>query len=110
MNNDTKYYGVKKINVRIAKDGKIIIQDAKLVENNDPDNMSNNVIQLNILNLVNKGNETILDGIFVTNPSKNYKALTGKLSIKKTDESVTQAELLKYLQKTESVENLTVAK
>jgi hypothetical protein len=110
MINDAKYYGVKKINVRIAKDGKIIIQDAKLVENNNLDNVNNNVIQLNILSLASIGNETILDGIFVTNPSKNYKSLTGKLSIKKTDVSVTQAELLKYLQKTETVENLTVAK
>jgi hypothetical protein len=108
--NDQKYYGVKKINVRVAKDGKIVMQDAKLVENNYPTAENRNVIQLNVLNMATSGNETFLDGLFITNPSKDYRALTGRMSIKKTDEPVAQAELLKYMQQPGADENLTVAK
>ena len=32
----SKYYGVKKINVRVAKDGKIVMQDTKWLESNYP--------------------------------------------------------------------------
>jgi hypothetical protein len=32
----TKYYAIKKINVRIAWDGKIVMQDVKWLENNHP--------------------------------------------------------------------------
>ena len=45
----TKYYGVKKINVRLAKDGKIVMQDAKWLENNYPGEQSKNVIQFQII-------------------------------------------------------------
>ncbi len=40
-----KYYGVKKMNVRVAKDGKIIMQDMKIVENNYPGGPNKNMIQ-----------------------------------------------------------------
>jgi hypothetical protein len=108
--NNQKFYTVKKLNVRVAKDGKIVMQDAKLLENNYPTSENRNVIQLNVLNMATSGNETFLDGLFVTNPSKEYRALTGRLSIKKTDGSLTQAELLKYIYPPDADENLTAAK
>ncbi len=106
----TKYYGVKKISVRIAKDGKIVMQDAKWLENNYPGEQSKNVIQLNVLELAKSGNESYMDGLFVTNRSKNYNALTGRMSIKKVNSQVAQLELIKYLQKNTADDNLTVAK
>ena len=106
----TKYYGVKKINVRIAKDGKIVMQDTKWLENNYPGEQSKNVIQLNVLDLAKSGDESYMDGLFVTNRFKAYNALTGRLSIKRVNPLVVQSELMKYLQKNNADDNLTAIK
>ena len=107
VQNGTKYYGIKKINVRVAKDGKIVMQDAKLIENNFTETPNKNVIQLNVLDLANSGDETFLDGRFVTNRHKNHQAFTGRLSIKKVN-PLSQSDLMLYLQK--NTEDFTVAK
>lgn len=106
--NGTHYYGVKKINVRVAKDGKIVMQDAKWIENNYTGEQNKNVIQLNVLDLANSGDQHFLDGLFVTNGSKSYRALTGRLSLKKQDPLVAETLLKKYLDVNE--ESLTVSK
>jgi hypothetical protein len=107
---NTKYYGVKKINVRVAKDGKIVMQDAKWLENNYPGEKTKNVIQLNVLDLAKSGEESYMDGLFVTNQSKSYNALTGRMSIKKVNSQVAQSELMKYLQLNAADDDLTVFK
>lgn len=104
-----KYYGIKKLNIRIAKDGKIVMQDAKLVAENYPCEPNKNVIQLNVLDLVSNGDESTLDGEFVTNRSKDYKALTGRVNIKKVN-PLTQSDLVSYLQKTNSGNDFTAVK
>lgn len=96
--NDKKYYGIKKINVRVAKDGKIIMQDASLVENNYPVPPSKNIIQLNVLDLASAGDETSLNGLFVTNRSKEFRELTGRVNIKKAN-PLSLSYLMQYLQK-----------
>jgi hypothetical protein len=108
--NGQKYYGIKKINVRVAKDGKIVMQDAKWLENNYPGEQSKNVIQLNVLDLAKSGEESFMDGLFVTNRFKSYNALTGRMSIKKVNPQFVQSELIKYLQKNTADDNLTVVK
>lgn len=108
--NDKKYYGIKKISVRVAKDGKIVFQDAKLLENNYDNQQNKNVIQLDVLNLANSGSESFMDGIFVTNRSKEYQAVTGRMSIKKVNPLVVQSDLIDYLQKNTDEESLTAAK
>ena len=108
--NDQKYYSIKKIDVRIARDGKIVFQDAKMLENNYPAQQYKNVIQLNVLDLANSGNESFMDGIFVTNRSKEYQAVTGRMSIKKVNTLVVKSELMDYLQKYSDEEDLTAAK
>ena len=109
MVDDKKYYGIKKINIRIAKDGKIVIQDAAAVENNSPVTADKNVIQLNVLDLVNQNNETILNGPFVTNRSKAYRELTGHISLKRIS-SPAESSLVKYLQKNYSDNDITAVK
>jgi hypothetical protein len=108
--NGIKYYGIKKINVRVAKDGKIVMQDAKMIENNYPDKQNKNVIQLNVLNLANSGAETFLDGLFVTNRSRDFNTLTGRMSIKKVNPLLSQSVLLKYLDPNTADDNLTAGK
>lgn len=101
------YYGVKKINVRIARDGKIVMQDAKWLENNYPGEINRNVIQLNVLDLAKSGNESFMDGLFVTNRSKSYNALTGRMSIKKVNPLIAQSKLIKYTQNLSAEEPFT---
>jgi len=93
-----RYYGVKKLNVRTARDGKIILQDAKLVENNYPVAPLKDVYQLNILDLASNADEPQLTGRFVTNRTKIYSELTGQVSIKRVSK-YGQSDLLTYLQK-----------
>jgi hypothetical protein len=104
-----KYYGIKKIKVHVAKDGKIIIQDAALINNNYPVSPDKNVSQLNVLNLSNNSDETILDGPFVTNRTKNYNELTGRINIKKVN-PLSESVLMEYLQKNGSDNGLTAVK
>lgn len=102
-----KYYGVKKINVRIAKDGKVVMQDAKWLElNYTGEQYNKNVIQLNVLNLAASGDQQFMDGQFVTNRSKGFNALTGRLSLKKEDPLTVQTALKKHLPEN-SGDNLT---
>lgn len=93
-----EYYGIKKVKVSVAKDGKILIKDDELVENNYPEKPIKNIQQLNILDLLSGENETTLDGLFVTNLTKKFGEATGSINIRRT---VTQTEssLMKYLQK-----------
>jgi hypothetical protein len=107
--NDTKYYSFKKINVRVAKDGKIVFQDAKMLSNNYTDQQNKNIIQLNVLDLAGSGEESFLDGIFVTNRSKAYQAFTGRLSIKKVNPLLVKSELVDYLEKNAGADELTAA-
>lgn len=104
-----KYYGIKKINVRVAKDGKIIMQDAKLIEENYPILPDKHVYQLNVLDLANRGDETVLNGLFVTNRSKYYKEFTGQISVKKVN-PLSQSDLVQFLQKSSRDNNFTAAK
>ena len=104
-----KYYGIKKINVRVARDGKIIMQDAKLIEENYPILPTKHVYQLNVLNLATSADETVLDGLFVTNRSKYYKEFTGQINIKKVN-PLSESDLVQFLQKNSSDNNFTVAK
>jgi hypothetical protein len=98
MVNNQVYYGIKKVKVRMAKDGKIVIQDAALLDNNYPA-IDKNVYQLNVLDLqAANNNEMVLDGPFATNRSKQYGELTGHINIKKVSSS-TESALMDYLQK-----------
>jgi len=78
-----KYFGVKKLKVKVASDGKIIIEDDELLFNNYPVQPNKDVRQLNILSLEKNDNQYLLNGPFVTNPTKKFSPLTGKISLKK---------------------------
>jgi hypothetical protein len=107
MVNDKKYYGIRKINIRIAKDGKIIMQDAKVIEENYPMLPNKDLYQLNVLDLAETGDETTLNGLFVTNRTKQRRELTGRISIKKVTPSE-ESDLVQYLEKNNSDNKLTV--
>ncbi len=104
-----EYYGIKKVKVSVAKDGKIVIKDFELLENNYPAGPDKNVQQLNILDLVNQENEKALDGLFVTNLTKRFGEVTGHINIKKMDPN-SESSLMKYLQKKSLGNEIAVAK
>ena len=105
--NGEKYYGIKKLKVNVAKDGKIILLDAALVKNNYP--FRDNVKQLNVLDLVSNDAEASLDGLFVTNLTKSYTEVTGKINLKRTS-TFTESSLMQYLQKGSSDNDVSVVK
>ena len=106
--NGQQYYGIKKVKVRVAKDGKVVIQDASLIENNYPI-APDNVSQLNVLDLANTDADATMSGPFVTNRTKTYTELTGNINIKKVNTASNSA-LMEYLTKNGIESNLTVSK
>lgn len=106
---DKQCFGVKKVNVRIAKDGKVVIQDASLIENNSPTQPNKNVIQLNVLNLKTQNNTATLEGEFVTNRTTVLDQLTGRISLTKTM-LLNTSNLVKYFNKTGNENYLTALK
>jgi len=108
--NDKKYYGVKKLKVRVAKDGKLVLQDAELVANDYPIAPLKNVFQLNVLDISSKDGDISLSGIFVTNRTREYSQLTGSIDIKKVNPADGHSELVRFFQKTGVSNELTVVK
>lgn len=82
-----EYYGVKKVNVKKAPDGKIIIVDEELVLNNYPELPGKYMRQLNVLTLNNNDSAVILSGPFVTNRTKEFHALTGSVHLTRNNEA-----------------------
>ena len=103
-----KYYTIKKIWVKIAKDGKIVMKDAVLKENNNP-SLVKHIKQLNVLDLVSNTSETALDGLFVTSPTKKYNEVLGRVNLKKTN-TFAESSLMRYLQKNSGDNDITVVK
>jgi hypothetical protein len=109
LNKEQKYYGIKKINVRVARDGKIVIQDGASLESNNPEGPKKDVYQLNVLDLANSGDETQLDGLFVTNGTKEYKSISGHVSMKKVN-PLGQSDLMSYLNRNNADNSLAAVK
>jgi len=104
-----EYYGIKKVKVSVAKDGKIVIKDAALIENNYPVLADKNVHQLNVLDLLSRENEISLDGLFVTNLTKQFGEATGHINVKRTD-AFSESSLMQYLQKKGTENGVAVIK
>src|SRR6187455_1030649 len=61
---DKQYFGVKKVSIKKAPDGKILIEDDGLISNNYPVSPSKNVRQLNVLTLNASDSIMTLQGLF----------------------------------------------
>ena len=93
-----EYYGIKKVKIAVAKDGKIVIIDAGLIENNYPESPDKKISQLNVLDMVNRENENILEGPFVTNNTKQFREVTGYINVKRVN-TFSESSLMQYFQK-----------
>ncbi|MFI5133787.1 MAG: hypothetical protein ACHQEB_05595 [Chitinophagales bacterium] len=104
-----EYYGIKKVKVSVAKDGKIVILDDKLLENNYPVPADKSMKQLNVLDLLSGASENTLDGVFVTNMTKHFTEVTGHINVKRTS-VFTESSLMQYLQKDNTGIDVAVVK
>ena len=83
---DKQYFGVKKVKVKVADDGKIIVEDDGLISNNYPVAPGKNIRQLNILTLDANGAVMTLTGPFTTNRTKEYHTLTGLINLQRKND------------------------
>ena len=90
-------YGVKKVKVSIAKDGKIVILDNGLLKNTYPI-LDKKIKQLNVLDFTGQDNDATLDGPFVTNITRQFMEVTGHINVKRVPET-TESSLMQYFQK-----------
>ncbi len=95
--NDKKYYGVKKVKIRKANDGKIIIEDAGVIAYNYPEEPPKGVKQLNVLTLEIRDSILKLTGPFTTNRTKVFSALTGTIELQRKND-YWQSALVPHLQ------------
>jgi hypothetical protein len=105
LKDQKKYEAVKKVKVRIAADGKIVVEDGELVYNNYPVQAPKEVRQLNVLDLQKQDDQYLLSGIFVTNTTKKYLPLTGKISLKRSA-GFSSTDLQHYLQKDQAAREM----
>ncbi|MEX1202777.1 MAG: hypothetical protein WEA59_06015 [Ferruginibacter sp.] len=96
-----KYFGLKKVKVKIAGDGKVIIEDAELLLNDYPVEANRNVRQLNVLDFNTIEDVETMAGPFVTNRTKTYLPLTGKVELKK-NKNTSYSDLVARLQQMSS--------
>ena len=82
---DREYYGVKKLKIR-REEGKIIIQDDKVVTNNYPIEPPKGVRQVDVLTLEMQDSLMFLTGPFTTNPTKVYRPLTGSIKVQRKND------------------------
>jgi hypothetical protein len=94
---DKQYFGVKKVTIKKAPDGKILIEDDGLISNNYPVSPSKNVRQLNVLTLNAKDSIMTLEGPFTTNRTKEYHSLTGSIKLERKND-FWQSALVPHLQ------------
>lgn len=79
---DKEFHGVKKATIK-RKDGKILVEDDKLIANNYPVEPAKGVRQLDVLTLEIKDGIMTLSGPFSTNRTKLYHSLTGSIMVQR---------------------------
>ena len=94
--NDKQCFGIKKLKIHIAKDGKIVMQDGELITHNFPVTPDKNVDQLNVLDLFTMDSDMVMSGPFATQRTKNYGTLTGRIHVKKVT-ATNESSLITYL-------------
>ena len=84
--NDTFYYGIKKV-TGYRKNGELIIEDEKMLQNNFPESPAKKVKRTNVIKLVDQDTLRSVDGTWHTNRTKIYYAVSGSLDLKRTTDS-----------------------
>lgn len=81
---DQNYYGVKKAKMR-KQDGKLIVESVAFIATNFP-NPPKNIKRIEALTLDVQDSIMTLSGPFTTVPTKEYRALTGSIKLKRRND------------------------
>lgn len=101
-----EYFAVKKVSVKIAKDGKVVVVDDGLIVHNLPELPVKYSKQLNVLDVPANGIKSSLHGVFVTNRTKQYQSITGSVKLQ-YNENLWQSALIPNLKKLNIQNELT---
>jgi len=93
--NDTFYYGIRTVKAT-KKEGKLIIEDDKMIVNNFPESPAKRVHRTSTIALAEVDTVTNLTGRWQTNRTKEYYAVTGSLEARRDNDS-TQSALIDHL-------------
>ena len=88
--NDTFYYGVKRIKAH-RENGKLVVEDDKMIVNNFPESPAKGVKQINTITLTGEDTLRNVDGAWKTTRTKVYYSLSGDMDMRRNDDSSASA-------------------
>ncbi|MCW3075007.1 MAG: hypothetical protein JWP69_2076 [Flaviaesturariibacter sp.] len=87
---DKNYYGIRRIKAA-KRDGKLLIEDDKMLANNFPQAPDKGVKRLTIIPLAGIDTVTTLNGHWQTNRTRQFYSVSGSLDLKKSNDSTNSA-------------------
>ena len=84
--NDTFYYGIRKINAKIAGDS-LIVEDDKMIANNFPESPAKHVNRTVTIPFHGQDSLVSINGRWTTNKTKTYYAVPGSVEATKSSDS-----------------------
>ncbi|MDB5253227.1 MAG: hypothetical protein JWP27_2396 [Flaviaesturariibacter sp.] len=94
--NDKYYYGIRRIKAS-KRDGKLLIEDDKMIANNFPQPPDKGVKRLTVIPLNGVDTVTTLAGKWQTNRTRQFYAISGSIELQRDNDSAHSA-LLAHLQ------------
>ncbi len=102
---DKEYHGVKKLKIK-REGNEISTEEVDLIVHNYPERPAKGVWQFNNLVLTIKGDVMVLSGGYKTNPTRNFRPLTGYVHVERNYDFA-QSALVPHLQELKLTKNLT---
>jgi hypothetical protein len=99
---DQYYYGLRTLK-GYKKDGKLILEEVALLENNFPVAPPKGVRRMAVIPINDSGEVELLNGMWQTNRTKQFSPATGLINLRKDQETAKSA-LMSYLQEKRPVE------
>jgi hypothetical protein len=99
---DQYYYGLRTLK-GYKKDGKLILEEVSLLENNFPVAPPKGVRRIAVIPINDSGEVELLNGMWQTNRTKQFSPATGLINLRKDQETAKSA-LMSYLQEKRPIE------
>jgi hypothetical protein len=99
---DQYYYGLRTLK-GYKKDGKLILEEVTLLENNFPVAPPKGVRRMAVIPINDSGEVELLNGMWQTNRTKQFSPATGLINLRKDQETAKSA-LMSYLQEKRPIE------
>jgi hypothetical protein len=99
---DQYYFGLRTLK-GYKKDGKLILEEVSLLENNFPVAPPKGIRRMAVIPINDSGEIELLNGMWQTNRTKQFKPVTGLINLRK-DEETAKSALMSYLQEKKPVQ------